>query len=518
MSHKTEEIGSKAKVKSIPWPKRELLPDGQPSVMPFEYELLPVKLRPYFENCAHALQAPPDLLAPPSMVALSSLIGRRITIRPKRNETWTVKPNLWGAIIGLPSIKKTPAQNKATQPIYDLDDEVWDSYQNELKKDAVKAHQRAAEISALKANLTAHFKGQRNKKDIDPIKTSKRIAELEEEAEKILPRRYYTNDATIEKLAELLTENIIGMLLLRDELIGWLRTMERDGHEGDRAFFLEAWEGDGSAYHDRIGRGTTRCDALCLSIFGGIQPGPLMAYVKDALSDGARADGLLQRFQLMVWPDPPQQWAYTDELLNPDAYRLAFSAFKHLDDITPESVGATIPENGLPYLHFDDEAQEIFVIWSTKLNKVKIPNAEHPAFQSHLAKYESLMPSLALILHLADGDTGPVSAQAAAKAADWCEYLESHARRVYAACMHGGIHSAHRLVKKIEAGKITHGMKVRDVYHKQWAELDRSATAEALGVLEDYNWLRVEEVQPDSGGRPSRIVQLHPDLRGKSDG
>jgi hypothetical protein len=306
-------------------------------------------------------------------------------------------------------------------------------------------------------------------------------------------------------------------LLLRDELIAWLKTMERDGHEGDRGFYLEAWAGNGFVYHDRIGRGTQRCEALCLSVFGGIQPGPLTAYVSDAMGNSVRADGLLQRFQMMVWPDPPDKWEYVDELLNPDAYRLAFSVFKRLNELTPESAGATIPENGLPYLQFDDQAQAVFVSWLTELNTVKTPNAEHPAIQAHLAKYESLMPSLALILHLADGHTGPVSAQAAAKAADWCEYLESHARRVYAACMHSDIHNARRLAQKIKAGKITHGMTVREIYRKQWAGIDRTATIEALEVLEECHWLRVEEIQPDSG-RPSPAIQLHPELRGKSDG
>jgi hypothetical protein len=56
---------------------------------------------------------------------------------------------------------------------------------------------------------------------------------------------------------------------------------------------------------------------------------------------------------------------------------------------------------------------------------------------SRVAKYRSLMPSLALILHLIDGvdagPGGPVSRAAAAQAAAWCEYLAAHARRLYAA-------------------------------------------------------------------------------------
>ncbi len=57
-------------------------------------------------------------------------------------------------------------------------------------------------------------------------------------------------------------------------------------------------------------------------------------------------------------------------------------------------------------------------------------------WRSHVAKYRSLMPSLALIGHLIDGvaggPTGPVSGGAAARAVAWCEYLQGHARRLYA--------------------------------------------------------------------------------------
>ncbi|GAH11437.1 unnamed protein product, partial [marine sediment metagenome] len=230
----------------------------------------------------------------------------------------------------LPSVKKSPAQDKATQPIKDLDSVAWKEHQEQERENAALAHQRTAEIKALQARLTAHFKAGTD--DTDPASIGERIAELEQEAADLQPRRYFTNDSTIEKLVELLSVNTIGLLLLRDELIGWLKTMERDGHEGDRAFYLEAWAGNGSIYHDRIGRGTQRCEALCLSIFGGIQPGPLTAYVSDAMGSSHRADGLLQRFQMMVWPDPSQKWEYVDELLNPDAYRLAFSVFKHLNE------------------------------------------------------------------------------------------------------------------------------------------------------------------------------------------
>ena len=55
--------------------------------------------------------------------------------------------------------------------------------------------------------------------------------------------RYVVNDTSVEKLGEILAANPNGVLLFRDELIGFLRSMDRDGREGDRSFYLEAWNG-----------------------------------------------------------------------------------------------------------------------------------------------------------------------------------------------------------------------------------------------------------------------------------
>ena len=125
-------------------------------------------------------------------------------------------------------------------------------------------------------------------------------------------RRFKTNDATIEKMAELMQQNSRGILLFRDELIGLLTSWDKDGREPDRAFFLEAWNGNGSATSDRIGRGTVHVDNLSVSILGGIQPTKLLAYLYQAASD-LENDGLIQRMQLLVYPDEPANWQLVDE-------------------------------------------------------------------------------------------------------------------------------------------------------------------------------------------------------------
>src|SRR5262249_34854389 len=125
-------------------------------------------------------------------------------------------------------------------------------------------------------------------------------------------RRYIVNDSTVEKIGEILNQNPRGLLLFRDEITGFLRTLDREGHESDRAFYLEAWDGRGSYVYDRIGRGTIHIKSVTLSILGGIQPGPLSLYLRQTISGGTSDDGLMQRFQLLVFPDVSKEWKNVD--------------------------------------------------------------------------------------------------------------------------------------------------------------------------------------------------------------
>ena len=148
-----------------------------------------------------------------------------------------------------------------------------------------------------------------------------------------------TNDATIEKIAEILRDNPDGLLLYRDELMGWLRSLDKAGREADRAFYLEAWNGNGSFSVDRIGRGSLHVPAVCVSVLGGIQPGPLSTYVRDALGEAEKADGLLQRFQLLVHPDP-RGYDPVDRRPDLEAKNRAYDVFKGLAGLDAEAFGA----------------------------------------------------------------------------------------------------------------------------------------------------------------------------------
>ncbi len=128
------------------------------------------------------------------------------------------------------------------------------------------------------------------------------------------------------------------------------------------------------------------------------------------------------------------------------------------------------------------------------------------------------MSSLALIFYLVEavvtGEIQAVDLAATRRAADWCDYLEAHARKIYAAELDPDITAAHALASKIEAGAIQDGTTRRDIYRSHWAGLSTPETVSSgLGLLEIHHWLRLVEEKQEGRGRPSEVILFHPELR-----
>jgi hypothetical protein len=113
-----------------------------------------------------------------------------------------------------------------------------------------------------------------------------------EEAEPTRPTRYLLNECTVEKLGEILSRQDRGIMVEQDEVSGWIGSMEKYSGKGaaaDRGFWLGAYNG-GPRTVDRLGRGETFIQNLCVSFVGGVQPDRLMEL------GNLTSDGLLQRF------------------------------------------------------------------------------------------------------------------------------------------------------------------------------------------------------------------------------
>jgi len=409
---------------AVDWPKPEPIQSELPPVQAFCEDLLPDSLRPLVTDVTERMQVPMDYPAVVMVLCLAGVVNRRAMIQPKELDTgWVETANLWGSIVGPPGVMKTPVIQAIARPLVQIQTAWRQEYEEQLAE-----HARAIEESELtKSAWKEQFKASKKNGSAAPERPP-------EAPEKPKLRRLIVNDATFEALHHTMSENRAGVLLLRDELAGWLAGLERSGHEQERAFCLEAWNGKNPFTMDRIGRGTIHVPACCMSLFGGIQPGRLRSYMADTLRDGPSNDGLIQRISVFVWPDL-DSWEYVDRAPNAAAEKLTGRVFRKLATLDAESPAC---------FRFAPDAQRLFIEWLTDL-ELKIRGDElHAALTSHLSKYRKLMPVLALLFELADrasseGFDGSfrrdlqnfVSLQHARQAAEWCEYLESHARRIY---------------------------------------------------------------------------------------
>jgi len=492
------------------WSEPTPLPDTLLPVDSFDVQLLPLALQNWVMDIAHRMQCPPDFPAVTSLVALSSLVGSRAVIQPKARDDWQVVPNLWGAVVGRPGVKKSPALNEALKPLSRLqatEFEQWQaahaSWELDCKVIAMQeeANEKKAKSFAAKGDVGA----------------ARELLEPTETPSEPIARRYIVNDATVEKLGELLQQNPWGTLSYRDELYGLLTKLDSPGQEGSRSFYLTSYDGNQGYSFDRIIRGTVHIPRVCLAMIGGIQPGRIQDYVRGAVAGGSADDGLLQRFGLIVWPDIDKEFVHVDQWPDTLARETAWAVFERLAALEPAG------EDDPVVWRFTPKAQAIFVEWLVPFESELRSDTLHPAMVSHLAKYRKLIPALALVFALVDTpDSGNVVGEVELmRALAWAEYLRTHANRLYATAVTPQTSDAANLLSKIRSGKLKgvngqmpESFTPRQIAIKGWTGLGTpEAVRKAAELLAEYDYVRREVTHSgdiNGRGRPSNRYTINP--------
>ncbi len=379
------------------------LTSALPPVPPFDLDMLPKSFVGFVTDTAKRMQTPPDFLAVSSLGNSSAMVGSKYGIHPKQNDDWVIIPTFWGALVGGPSTLKTACRGAAQKPVM------------EIERELAKEYFEAAETYKLDTEFAADYLKTVKKKSSELYHEDreKALQDVQDAAFTDPPptrRRYIFNDATVEKLGELMSENPTGLFLNRDELSGFLIKMAQEVHQGDRAFYLECYDGLNPFIWDRIGRGTVEIERCTLSIVGGIQPSKIATTIQNAVR-GTVDDGLIQRFQFAVWPDISKRWTWVDQAPDAEAYARYRSVIRELHELPA-------PEPGEPgiYLRFSEPAQELYIAWMEQLHKKIRSDTLHPVMQSHLAKMPKTIAGLALLFELIDGGREVVGEKATARA------------------------------------------------------------------------------------------------------
>jgi hypothetical protein len=464
---------------------QKLPPDLKP-VLKLDLSWLPTSIAPAVQDISDRLQCPPDYLAAAMICTAGSIVGNRVGICPNElDDNWVAHPALWGGIVGPPGSKKTPAINEAFRPIQHLEKQAGQKFKTEYETYAPLKKQYDADVARVK----------RGKTSVGPFPT-----------EPIAPKaeRFLVNDATYEALSVVLQDNPQGVMAFADEMTSLLSSLDREGQQFARGFYLSGWGGTSSYYGDRMSRGSVRLHRYCLSLFGGFQPDVIIPYVKGTQRGSKKNDGFFQRFQVLVWPDQLANINLVKRKPDKVALDTFFQAVVGLKELDRHLLPAAILARNLLVLHFDDDAQRLFDEWHLYLETLLLSGKYDSARQGHLGKYRSLIPALALLFHLLDGHPGRVCLDCLRRAILFAKYLKSHADRIYSSASGHDFGTARRLAKRLIAGDLPDGFTASVIHTKNWSGLDsKEAIESALEVLTDYGWVVPIENKAGRAGRPT---------------
>ena len=443
--------------------------------------MLPRVIADYSAECGELIGVDPSMIAIPAIVACAAALHDGVTIQPKRHETsWTESARLWCAIVGAPSVRKSPAIRRATKRLRKID----------------------ADLAEGNAKLAADYADQAEQYK-DAKKEAKKSGGMSVPApEKPPMERMIVEDITVEALSEVLKDNPRGVMCIQDELSGWFGSMDaysgsKSGNK-DRAAWLQAYNG-GFRQVDRIMRGAVMIPNFSVCMIGGIQPDAIRQ-----LAAKMTDDGLMQRFMIIVGRNAVE----LDRIEN----KAVSDAFGRLVDTLHRVMPADRPARLSDGAH---AIREALMRYSGEMaDYMALPGG----LRSHLGKWPGLFARLLLTYHAiecAAKSMHPcdalVSEQTAAQVDRLMRrFLLPHALAYYSDILGASSDLEHaRWVAGYVLSRNVTRLAARDLMqaYRAWRGLDDWRRQRVMGVLEDSGWLvTVGEEKHNKRGASAWVV------------
>ncbi|WP_159432707.1 DUF3987 domain-containing protein [Mesonia phycicola] len=340
----------------------------------FPLEIFPLVIQNLINNAFETKCFNRDYFSTAILSTCATSIGNAVSLF---NGTYSVKPILWLAIVGDRGTGKTHPLDYAKKPLSLKDDEAYNTYEQELK-----AYDEQNDNSGLKKPKYNHT---------------------------------ILNDFTPEIIAQTLKYNDKGILILKDELMGWINSFDSSKRGGEQQMYLELFNGNVLTV-DRVTKDPIRINASNVNILGGMQPQKL----KEFASNHRVEDGFIDRF-LFTLPSSLKPILFTGKTIPEDLENDYIKWINNLLEV-PE---LTITVN--------EECHLIHAKWQHHKAKVYFNDALENAIQK---KLETYVWRLALVIEIMNqgvdrcfnDDLQPSSIK---KAINLVEYFRENAFKVH---------------------------------------------------------------------------------------
>lgn len=331
---------------------------------PVNYSLIPSTLADFIKDQSERIGCDAGCLFAACLCAVAGVTSDSIKVKVKRfDNSWRERACLWGAFVGRPSEKKTPATAAAFSPIYKIAHELDDEF----------------------AELDRVYQAEKEAYDAWKKKKNKGDDEIRIHPTQPVRRRVCASTATIEALQGILKDNTNGILTIHDELASWFGSMDvysKGGSARDRPMWLELYNGGFKSF-DYVGRGYLSVENWSSSLYGNIQPEAIRS-ITDKLPD----DGLLQRFFVICSSTGSGEGC--DRPVNENARREYSRLIRYCKSLA--DIEFSLSEDA-------HEVRESFARWVKSMVACDIGGRR---LEGALGKYEGLMMRIALVYHVID--------------------------------------------------------------------------------------------------------------------
>ncbi|MDL2207153.1 DUF3987 domain-containing protein, partial [Desulfovibrio sp. OttesenSCG-928-M16] len=346
-----------------------------PPPPPVPLEAFPAAVAAMLEEASEAFTVPLQIPAACLLGVLSCLVGgtRLISLRP----SWKEPGNIWIATVAASGIGKTPCAAAFFNPIKSLEYEAFKSWQ-----DAYTSYENELDF----------YRKERQK--------AKRGDTIPDKPIQPKRRQAYIDDATVEALGEVLSENPRGIMWRKDELAGLIADLDKYSSSGSgggtRSRLLSSY--DGQEWKTSRASNPTRnlyIPHAYVGIFGGIQPAMLPKVFEAGSAGVDEASGFLQRFMLIrAEREKPGYW--TERYLSHESKNLLASIVAALWawDIEYDAEGREV-EKIVPVSR---QAKAAFVEWFNGIAQEEFLSQN----AALLSKLKGQAQRLCLLLHCLD--------------------------------------------------------------------------------------------------------------------
>ncbi|WP_426613812.1 DUF3987 domain-containing protein [Bradyrhizobium sp. McL0616] len=474
-------------------PDMSILDDRRGELPELPMEVFPRSMHRWMDDAARGAGVTVGHIAQPLIGISSGLIG--VARRVQATRSWQQPMTCWTSLIGVSGSGKTPSLDVVKRALLVVersrqDENAVRQLAHETRMERAKAAQKK-----WKEEVAAAVEAGQP----PPVKP----LEAQEVRPFVVPR-LYVSDCTIERLAPLLEARPRGVTYVADELARLFLNLERYSGGSDRAFWLEASDGN-SFVVERLGRPPVMLPHLLVGVVGGFQPDLL------ARSFAGDSDGIYGRF-LYAWPPEAPFREPTDDADEVDPE--VINAFARLVNLQAGEEGAFAPRS----VPLTADARHEFAQFAQFAHQERqlLEGRDREYWCKGTAHVLRLSGTLCFLEWAWNGGAEPqvIDARHMSSAVTlWRRYLWPHGR---AALRLVGITDKHgharTVLRWLRAGN--KAMVSREEVRREALvqRLDAGETQALLDMLVRAGWLREAAMMVSGPGRPPRRWEVNPRL------